>query len=245
MGLKPIFIKARDLPDAWFQAVEAVQRDGRQWTVGEGSYEGQRRWELDHTTIHITHPGMRPLVPEMPPHLEHIPPPATMEYVEGYMRYLMTDELQENEQYSYGTRAAGKLLLDVGTDSTIALGYMPSQMDTVIERFQRNPGTNQCSMSIAMPNDIHLKDPPCLREIDCRIIAPDGLHEGEEPALHFFIYFRSWDLWGGFPANLAGLRLMQEFMAGQIGVEAGEMVVAAKGLHIYDHAWDIAKLRVA
>jgi len=118
------------------------------------------------------------------------------------------------------------------------------QIDTVIKRFRKNHGTNQCSMSIAQPSDIHLSDPPCLREIDCRIVAPDGLREGEPPALHFIIYFRSWDLWGGFPANLAAIRLMQEYMAGEIGVEAGEIICASKGLHIYDHAWDLAQLRV-
>jgi thymidylate synthase len=243
MGLKPIYLKARDLPDAWFQAVDACLEHGRQWTVEEGSYEGQKRWELDHTTIHIQHPGTRPLVPEMPAHLAHIPPPATMEYVEQYMPYLMTDELKENEQYTYGSRLTCRMWFPDGGEVTEEAH--PSQMDTVIERFKRNHGTNQCSMSIATPSDIHLPDPPCLREIDCRVIAPDGLHEGEAPALHFIIYFRSWDLWGGFPSNLAGIRLMQEYMAGEIGVEAGEMVVASKGLHLYDFSWDIAKLRVA
>jgi thymidylate synthase len=91
---------------------------------------------------------------------------------------------------------------------------------------------------------IHLKDPPCLREIDTRIFSVEALHEGEEAALHFIIYFRSWDLWNGFPANLAAIRLMQEDMAYRIGVEAGEMIVSSKGLHIYDHAWNLAKLRV-
>ena len=76
MGLNPIVIRARDLPDAWFQCVDACLTHGRQWTVEEGSYEGQKRWELDHVTVHITHPGTRPLVPEMPPHI-NAPPPTT------------------------------------------------------------------------------------------------------------------------------------------------------------------------
>jgi thymidylate synthase len=226
MGLKPVHIKARDLPDAWFQAVEAVQRDGRKWTVAHGSYEGQKRWELDHVTLHITHPGTRPLVPEMPPHLAHVPPPTTMEFVEEYLPYLMTAApLKPNEQYTYGERVA-------------------PQLEAIIGRYQRNGhGSNQECIAVARPDDIGLDDPPCLRQIDTRIVAPDGLHEGEEPALHFFIYFRSWDLWGGFPPNLAAVRLMQEYMASMIGVEAGEMVCTSKGLHIYDHLWDIAQLR--
>jgi thymidylate synthase len=32
-------------------------------------------------------------------------------------------------------------------------------------------------------------------------------------------------------------------MASEIGVEDGEMVVASKGLHIYDYAFDLARMR--
>ena len=106
--LTPVFLSARDLPDAWFLCVDACLKHGRQWTVEEGSYEGQKRWELDYVAVHITHPGVRPLVPEMPPHID-APPPTTMEYVEEYLPYLMTDEVQENEQYTYGERISGKL----------------------------------------------------------------------------------------------------------------------------------------
>lgn len=232
--LNPQVIKATTLPDAWFQAVDACLEHGRVWTVEQGSYVGQKRWELDHVTVHITNPGARPLVPEMPPGLTRVPPPTTMEYVEEYAAgYLMSAELARNEQYTYGERLSGR----------VSHPDESSQVSTVIDRFKDNHGTNQCSMSIAQPSDIHLSDPPCLREIDCRIIAPDGLCEGEEPALHFIIYFRSWDLWNGFPANLAAIRLMQEYMACEIGVLAGEMIASSKGLHIYDHVWDVARLR--
>lgn len=240
----PQFLVARDLPDAWFIAVDCCLQHGRSWTVEQGSYEGQKRHELDHITIHITHPGTRPLVPEMPPHLSHIPPPTTIEYVENeYVPYIMGADLKEKEVYTYGSRLAGNTSIPRGSETpfTFPAG---SQIDTVVERFKKNHGTNQCSMSISQPSDIHLEDPPCMRELDCRIIAPDGLKEGEEPALHFIVYFRSWDLWGGFPANLAGIRLLQEDMAHRIGVDAGEMVVSSKGLHIYEFCREIAELRV-
>ena len=61
--------------------------------------------------------------------------------------------------------------------------------------------------------------------------------------LHFILYFRSWDLWGGFPSNLGGLQLVKQYMAEEIGVEDGEIIAASKGLHLYDYAWDLAKLR--
>lgn len=228
MGMRPARIVARDLPDAWFQAVEAVLDQGRQWTVTHGSYEGQKRWELDHVTIHVTHPGVRPLVPEMPAHLSHVPPPTTMEYVEEYLPYLMTDQpLKKNEQYTYGQRVA-------------------PQMEAIIRRYRDHGfGSNQECIAVARPEDIDLDDPPCLRQIDTRITPAECLREGEEQALHLIVYFRSWDLWGGFPANLAAIRLMQEYMAEAVGVAPGEIVAASKGLHLYDHSWGVAKLRTA
>lgn len=224
--LLPVNILARDLPDAWFQAVDKVLEFGRKWTVERGSYEGQKRWELDWVQIHIAHAHTGDLIPEMPPHLAHIPPPTDMEYVQEYLPYLMEDQpLKENEQYTYGQR-------------------IKPQMDRIIERYKRGFGSNQECIAVARPEDVELPDPPCLRQIDTRIMAPDGRKTGEPDQLHFFPYFRSWDLWGGFPSNMAAIALMQQWMAQEIGVEPGEIICTSKGLHIYDHAWDVAKLRV-
>jgi len=60
---------------------------------------------------------------------------------------------------------------------------------------------------------------------------------------HFIIYFRSWDLWGGFPANLSGMQLLKEYMAQEIGVDDGEMICSSKGLHLYKYVWKLAALR--
>jgi thymidylate synthase len=221
-------VVARDLPDAWFQMVDEVLSHGRKWTVDHGSYEGQQRWELDWVNLHVLHPGARPLVPEMPQHLSEVPAPTTIEYVEEeYLPYLMTNApLKENEQYTYGERIA-------------------PQMEEIIRRYKTNGfGSNQECIAVAKPSDINLDDPPCLRQIDTRIFKEECIGDAEErPMLHFFLYFRSWDLWGGFPANLAAIRLMQEYMAESIGVSSGEMICTSKGLHLYDHSWDVARLR--
>jgi thymidylate synthase len=152
----------------------------------------------------------------MPPGIG-IPPPTTQEYVDDYAtRYLMTDSKQENEQYTYGER-------------------LMVSMDKVIERYRTYGfGTNQLIMQVGQPSDIDLDDPPCLRHIDTRI---------RDNKLHFIIYFRSWDLWSGFPTNLAGFQQVKAYMAKEIGVEDGEMIVSSKGLHLYGYAKDLAKIR--
>src|SRR4030042_650896 len=83
--------------------------------------------------------------------------------------------------------------------------------------------TNQAFMAVGDVHSIFLPDPPCLRGIDTRI---------HDDKLHFFVYFRSWDLWAGFPSNLAAIQLLKEYMAGEIGGEDGELVAMNTGLQI-------------
>ncbi len=115
---------------------------------------------------------------------------------------------------------------------------MPLQCNQIEEviRIYKNEGfgTNQAIMEIGMPSDLKLTDPPCLRLIDTRV---------RYGKLHFFLYFRSWDLWSGFPSNLGGLELVKQYMAGEIGVGNGEIVACSKGLHLYEYVWGLAKQR--
>jgi len=209
------FIEARDLPDAWFLCIDRILESGEKYTIDRGSYEGQQRLELDYVTVHITHPGVRPLLPDIPPHLG-IPNPVADGYLEEYLPYLMTSTKKPGEDYTYGER-------------------IESQIQRVIKMYrEQGHGTNQVCMSISMPTDIDLVDPPCLRSIDCRV---------KNNTLHFFVYFRSWDLWNGLPANLGAIQLLKEYMASEIGVKDGEIVASSKGLHIYDYVFELAKLR--
>jgi len=68
------------------------------------------------------------------------------------------------------------------------------------------------------------------------------LKKCEVPELHFYPYFRSWDLWGGLPANLGAIELMKQYCANEIGVENGEIIATSKGLHLYDYVWEIAEI---
>lgn len=209
------FIKARDLPDAWFQCVYQILDTGRTYTIDRGSYEGQKRIEFDYITVHIKYPGKRPLLPDIPPALG-IPNPVDNDYLDQYLPYLMTSTKKEGEEYTYGE-------------------YLEPQIKEIIRMYREDGhGTNQAYMTVGDPKTLYLSDPPCLRGIDTRI---------KDNKLHFVVYFRSWDLWNGFPANLGAIQLLKEYMAESIGVEDGQIIAASKGLHLYDYIWELAKLR--
>lgn len=236
-GLKPLYIEAFDLDDAWFRCLSEILEHGHVYTITQGSYEGQKRLEFDFVTIRIKNPSHQiiPIIPEG----SSIPAPTSMEYIHSYLSYLLTSQKTETEDYTYGERlvdAKVRVRKVVGNKEIVK--EMPlevNQVEEVIRIYKTHGhGTNQAVMEIGMPSDIKLHDPPCLRLIDTRI---------RYGKLHFFPYFRSWDLWGGFPSNLGGLELVKQYMAEEIGVENGEIIASSKGLHLYDYSWDLAKQR--
>jgi thymidylate synthase len=207
-------IKARDLSEAWFLSLRKTLTHGNEYKIDRGSYAGQRRKELGLVIVHIKNPATRPLIPDVP---QGVPPPSTMEYVESYLPYLMTAHRAKGEQYTYGQ-------------------YLEKQIPEVIKMYkEQGPNTNQAYMTVGDEKSIFLTDPPCLRGIDTRI------HDNK---LSFIVYFRSWDLWAGFPSNLAAIQLMKEYMASEIGVDDGELIGISKGLHVYEYAWDLAKAAI-
>lgn len=204
-------VKARDLSEAWFLCLRKTLTEGYEYKIDRGSYSGQRRKELDFIAVQVRHPGTRPLVPDVP---QGVPPPTTMDYVESYLPYLMTVHKAEGEQYTYGQ-------------------YLEKQISEVIKMYKEGGfNTNQAFMAVGNEESISLSDPPCLRVIDTRIRANK---------LNFVVYFRSWDLWAGFPSNLAAIQLLKEYMSSEIGVDDGELIALSKGMHLYEYAWELAK----
>ena len=200
--MKVSFIDARDLSEAWFLCLREILAGGYEYKVERGSYAGQYRKELDLAVVQIRNPATRPLVPSVPP---GVPAPSNMNYVEGYLPYLMTAQRAKEEQYTYGQ-------------------YLEKQIAEVIRMYKENGfNTNQAFMAVGDSQSIWLNDPPCLRSIDTRV---------RNDKLHFVAYFRSWDLWAGFPSNLAAMQLLKEYMAEEIGVADGELVAISKGLHL-------------
>jgi len=209
--LKITQIEARDLAEAWFLCLRKTLTEGFEYKIDRGSYAGQRRKELDFVAVQIMNPATRPLVPTTP---QGVPPPTSMEYIDDYLPYLMTAHRKKGEQYTYGQ-------------------YLEEQIPKVIEMY-KNDGydTNQAFMAVGSKESIALDDPPCLRAIDTRI---------RDNKLKFIVYFRSWDLWAGFPSNLAGIQLLKEYMASEIGVDDGELLALSKGLHLYEYSWELAR----
>jgi thymidylate synthase len=248
-------INATTLGDAWFQAIYKVMGEGRRYLVDEGSYKGQYRSGIS-ILINIHYPGARPLAPIMPEG-SNIPQPTTDEKIEEYAaKYVFgLQEKQPNEHYTYAEDLSwvhkwvvkhykekgfgnNHGYMTVGRPETVFFYDDKVDYRESIIVMGRNEGEDILKRKIS--NEWNLdpeneKSSQCLRGIDTWI---------EENRLHFWVYFRSWELWAGFPENLGGFQLLKEEMARQIGVQDGIMIVSSKDLHIYEHTWAVALMRL-
>jgi len=205
-------VVARDLPEAWFLCILGIMQSGYEYTITRGSHLGSQRKEFDSVTVKIEYPWSRPLIPEVPP---GVPPPSSMDYVESYLPYLMTGVKGDKELYTYGE--------DIDKQLPELIRILKEAGD----------GTNQACMSVGNSGSIFLEHSQCLRVIDTRI---------REGKLQFHVYFRSWDLWAGFPSNLAAVQILKEYVASEVGVKDGPLFAYSKGLHLYTHHWKVANM---
>lgn len=199
------------------------------------------------------YPHQRPLSPIMP---ESIAPTTTDEEIEKYFtHYLMNPELAEDEHYKYAQWINGKLINFNNPeavsmfqeyikkdkdklDEKYSKVIMESQLEWVIRHFkEKGYGNNHCYINVGDKNsnfayDIPWKDEtdrktsPCLRGLDFKI---------KDNQLILHVIYRSWDLYSGWPQNMGGFTLLNEYVAEQLdGVDPGPMVFSCSGLHCYD-----------
>ena len=207
-------IRERTIENAWRSVLWACARYGYLYKIEKGSYEGQYRKQLDFATVIIEQPSIRPLAVTLPEHLG-IPSPTDNDRIETYFYdYLITDTKTDKEDYTYGQ-------------------YISLQVPLVIEILNSSRGnTNQACITVGDPNSIILKDPPCLRIIDFKVV--DG-------RLDMSVFFRSWDLFAGFPENIGGLQLLKEYVAMHLDfpITDGKIFAYSSGAHIYEQYFSL------
>lgn len=193
--------------DAWLYAIRHCMDTGRDYTVWRGSYEGQRRRQLDSLAFLITNPGTRPLAVENPYTRQ---PVSNDEQITTYFcDYLINPEKRKNEQYTYAQRLAPNL-------------------EAVVKMLHDTPNTNQATINVGRYGDVELSDPPCLRVLSWKL-TPNGLQLSS--------FWRSWDLFNGLPMNLGGLQLLNEAVAEWAGYKPGYLVCYSDGAHVYKDMW--------
>lgn len=255
---QPVFVQGINLDDVWFQLLYQLKMHGREYKITDGSYAGQKRLTFDFVSGFIEFPHSRPLAPQVP-ESSSLPPPTDDHNIEQYFaNYLMNSDLAKNEHYRYATWIVGGeykvpamwtgdhpeigSIIDENVDIKV-----PNQTQWIIKHFQEKGwGNEHCYMTIGYPesnfaydqeysNEMERGTSPCLRGLDFRIV--DG-------HLLTHVVYRSWDLVAGWPENMGGFTLLNEYMAQEIGCEPGPLSFSCKSLHAYDHALEYLNQRV-
>lgn len=256
---KPIFIEATGLDDAWFRLLWNLFEHGRKYYINKGSYEGQYRRSFDFVSGFIHYPHTNNLAPIMP-ESSILPPPTTHEEIEQYFaNYLMNSNLAPNEDYRYATWIVGgwyklpaingweylcsdgnSIEVDYIVDGETLWIKVPNQIEWVIKHFNEvGHGNAHCYLTVGYPesnfaydikyeNEAERRTSPCLRGLDFRVI--NGY-------LSTNVIYRSWDLIEGFPTNMGGFALLNQFVAEHIRVRPGPLTFSCKDLHAYDFSY--------
>lgn len=254
-AIKPIFrqILATTIDDGWFKALCMVINEGKTYRISSGSFPGTlRRFSRLIVEMHI--PDQEQLAPYIPEG-SNIDPPTTEEKIQAYMKYLLTPEKQPNEHYTYGedlwweVEEVIKYYNKYGHENACchmvvgrpeSILFYNQDLDYNEDIIVKDRRTGKIIISRHLTNEWN-KNPlnemssQCLRGIDTWI---------ENNKLHFACYFRSQDLWAGFPENYGGIQLVKKYMAGCIGVEDGPLVAISRDLHVYQYAFVYALMRL-
>jgi len=101
------------------------------------------------------------------------------------------------------------------------------QLEQVVTRLRDDPDTRQGVVQLFDPGRDHrgYKDVPCT--LGWRFYLRDG-------RLHLHTTMRSQDLWLGFAYDVFTFTVLQELVAGWLGVEVGEYHHHVDSLHLYD-----------
>ncbi|MFW6172585.1 MAG: thymidylate synthase [Elusimicrobiota bacterium] len=258
---KPVFVEGRNLDEVWFQLLVELCKNGSVFKVSEGSFKGDFRLEFDfvsgviHKPIEYNEVGLRlPMAPTVP---HGCPPPTTDYSIDQYFaNYLMDSCTSKNEHYRYSTWIVGGEYIVPNLD-IVSLRYSgnvkvvaPNQLDWIINHYKKKGfGNNHCCMQIGYPestmaydqlysNETERNTSPCLRIIDTKIVKDEGINK-----LLLNVYYRSWDLYGGWPENMGGFALLQEYIASELGIETGMLGFSSAKLHVYGHSIDPLVMR--
>ena len=108
-----------------------------------------------------------------------------------------------------------------------------NQFEKAYEQLKADPDTRQATIVLFNPVQDYreTKDKPCTNLI--RFMIRNG-------KLNMTVFMRSNDIILGFPYDIYNFTMMQEIMAGKLGIEVGKYTHIADSLHIYEMHFEMA-----
>lgn len=149
--------------------------------------------------------------------------------VESYYQQLVSAAIPDGQSYTYGSRLRG---------AGIAFG--PDQIEAVTKLLWEKPDTRAAFLTpwFAETDSGRESGRPCLVGVTFRAV-------GEPATLHMTVVFRSHDLHGAYPHNLAAACIWLVEEAKRQGMIPGLLTCISQSAHVYERDWKAAQDVVA
>ena len=127
---------------------------------------------------------------------------------------------------AYGARLRGtSSFLDVSTQERVSAKI--DQIEYAIDRLKANPADRQVVLTIRQPSDMAYKG----KDQPCNLMASLKVRNGK---LNIHVFNRSNDfIWGMTGTNVVQFSMLQEYIAGKLGVEMGTYHQTTDSMHVY------------
>jgi len=209
-------ISGKNIADAWLKILDVVMKFGE---VKQSEYGIRQKEILDLVAvIESDDKGIAPWLN------------ISAEDLENYYRTFFGGA-EKGIEYTYGERLFSYALDNVPDKFLGEMRATTDQMKNIVEKLRKDPHTRRAVAFVLRGKDAGSKSPPCLTQITWNV---------KNGRLLQTAVFRSNDMYGAWPLNAFALRRLQQTIAEQLGIPAGQMVTIANSAHVYENVWDAA-----
>ena len=148
--------------------------------------------------------------------------PFRQDGLDNYIKSFFSPE-KGDVSYTYGER----LYRHPVPDGTI------DQISAAIEHLKKTPHTRRAAaFTWNVERDAHSENPPCMTQVVWNISAGRLVQT---------VIIRSNDMFGGWPFNAFAVRELQEKVAGELKIPAGDLIIISNSAHIYENNFAAAR----
>jgi thymidylate synthase len=210
-------ISGKNIADAWLKILDVVMKFGE---VKQSEYGIRQKEIVDLVAvIEGDDKGIAPWLN------------ISAEDLENYYKTFFGSGAEKGIEYTYGERLFSYALDNVPDKFLGEMRETTNQISSIVEKLRNSPHTRRAVAFILRGKDLGSKSPPCLTQITWNVRSGKLLQTA---------VFRSNDMYGAWPLNAFALRRLQNMVAAELGLPAGQMVTIANSAHVYENSWEAA-----
>lgn len=206
----------------WLKILNLIQRYGKTEKTRYAS--NNKLKEILNLTAIIT---------KEDPQKEYLPHymPFSMQELAAYYPEMLTKRRIAGSAYNYGDRMRSQL----ASQGDTLQGKQVNQIKEIISLLKRRPFSKKAFAVLYRVDDwlkADTSDTPCMTQLHARIT---------QNKLFVTAYFRSQDMFHGWPRNAFALRLLQKEIADGVGIAMGPLTIITMSAHMYADDWKTAE----